>query len=95
MPKSATLSSAVETATKCFAMASAWAASEPSMAPAFLSASSSHQRAILALVMVSSVVNVLDATMNSVVSGSRSTVFSYTSVGSMLEMKRHRSPGCL
>jgi hypothetical protein len=54
-----------------------------------------QSRAIRALVRVSSVVKVLDATMNSVVSGSRSAVFSAQSVGSMLETKRHSGrPAC-
>ena len=55
--------------------------------------SSSQLRASRALVRVSSVVKVLEATMNSVVSGSRSSVFSATSVGSMLETKRALRPG--
>ena len=59
------------------------------MAPDDCSELISQFLAILALVMVSSVVKVLDATMNSVVSASRSWVFSYMSAGSMFEMKRH------
>ena len=51
--------------------------------------------AIRALVIVSKVVNVLDATMNSTVSGSRSWVFSNMSAGSMLLMNRHSMPSCL
>ena len=47
--------------------------------------SSSQRRASLALVSVSWVVKVFDATMNSVVAGSRSRVASARSVGSMLE----------
>ena len=61
MPNSATSSAFVETATKWRATA----ASSPSSA-------SSHARAERALVMVSSVVNVFDATMNRVSAGSRS-----------------------
>ena len=45
-----------------------------------------------ALVRVSRVVKVLEAMMNSVVSGSRSLTFSAQSLGSMLEMKRALSP---
>ena len=53
------------------------------------SKSSSSQRfAYSALVSVSSVVNVFDDTITNVSAGSRSCVFSYTSVGSMFEMKR-------
>ena len=94
MPNSATLSSAVDTATKCFSIASFSAASVSSISPAALSSCSSQLRASRALVSVSRVVNVLDATMNSVVAGSRSAVFSYTSVGSMLETKRACRPSC-
>ena len=93
MPKAATLSSAVDTATKCLATASLAASSKPPIAPEPRSPSSSQARARRALVSVSSVVNVLEATMNKVVSGSRSLVFSATSVGSMLETKRAVRPG--
>ena len=61
MPNLRTSASLVETATKCLATA---ALSPPSLA-------SSQSRAELALVIVSWVVKVLDATMNSVRSGSR------------------------
>ena len=57
MPNFSTLSSAVETAAKCFDTASG------------PSAASIHFRAVAALVMVSTVVKVFEATMNSVVSG--------------------------
>ena len=63
IPNFATSSAFVETATKCFATA----ASSPSVA-------SDHSRAVRAFVIVSSVVNVFDAMMNSVSSGSRSRV---------------------
>lgn len=76
MPKSATRSSAVETATKCFPIAARFASSEPSVTPASCSDDRNQSRAMRAFVIVSSVVNVLDATMNSVVVGSRSFVFS-------------------
>ena len=62
MPKSATFSALVDSATKCLATASSSAASS----------ASSQFRAEVALVIVSMVVNVLDATMNSVSAGSRS-----------------------
>lgn len=76
MPKAATLSRAVDTATKCFATASPRCFSEPSIAPEATSPSSSQDRANRALVSVSRVVKVLLATITSVVSGSRSRVFS-------------------
>jgi len=92
MPKAATLSRAVETATKCLLIASASMRSEPSTAPASRSLVRSQSRAMRALVRVSRVVKVLDATMNRVVAGFRPAVFSATSVGSMLETKRHSRP---
>ena len=79
MPNSATRWALVLTATKCLATA-AWSPPRPA---------SSQLRASVALVSVSCVVNVLDTMTNSVVAGSRSWVFSYRSVGSMLEMNRH------
>ena len=94
MPKSATLCSAVDTATKCLATAPFRVLAPSPTTPTARSPSSSQVRASRALVSVSSVVNVLDATMNRVVSGSRSAVFSATSVGSMLETKRHSRPSC-
>ncbi len=78
MPKAATSSEAVDTATKCFATA----ASSPSRA-------SAQSRAVRAFVIVSSVVNVFEATMKSVSSGSRSSVFSAKSVPSTFETKRN------
>ena len=92
MPNAATLSSAVETATKWWATASVFASSEPSIAPDASSPAQSQSRASRAFVSVSSVVNVFEATMNSVVSGSRSAVFCARSVGSMLETNRARMP---
>jgi len=86
MPKASTLSRAVDTATKCLAMA-------PSASmPRALSAPRNQSRAMRALVRVSRVVKVLEAMMNSVVSGSRSATFSAQSVGSILEMKRADRP---
>ena len=49
---------------------------------------SDHSRAVRALVIVSSVVKVLDETMNSVSAGSRSRAASAKSVPSMFETKR-------
>ena len=89
MPKSATLSSAVDTATKCFATASA---SSVDRRAAARSPSSSHALHSRALVSVSRVPKVLLDTMNSVVAGSRPASFCAASVGSMLLMKRHSSP---
>ena len=54
-------------------------------------AASDQSRAVCALVIVSSVVNVLDETMNSVSAGSRSRVASAKSVPSTLETKRNVS----
>ena len=67
----------VETATKCRATAF----SSPS-------ALSTHSRAVCALVMVSSVVKVLEQTMNKVSSAFRSRVASAKSVPSTFETKR-------
>ena len=85
MPKSATLSSAVETATKCFAhgLVGVVRRSSPSSSQALQSR---------ALVSVSSVPKVLLDTMNSVVAGSRPASVVAASVGSMLEMNRHSRP---
>ena len=77
MPNFATASALVETATKCFATADA----SPS-------ASSSPLARGVAFVIVSSVVNVFDETMNSVSAGSRSCVASAKSVPSTLDTKR-------
>ena len=77
MPNAATSLAFVDTATKC--LATAFSSPSPS---------TSHCRATLALVSVSSVVNVLDETMTSVDAGSRSRSASETSVGSMLETNR-------
>ena len=80
MPNFCTSDALVDTATKCFATA----CSSPN-------AASSHARAERALVIVSSVVNVFDATMNSVSAGSRSCVFSTKSAPSTLDTKRQVS----
>ena len=77
MPNARTRSVFVDTATKCFATA----ASLPS-------AATLHARAELALVIVSSVVNVLDATINNVAAGSRSRVASTKSVASTFDTNR-------
>ena len=92
MPKAATLSSAVDTATKCRATAAVLASSVSAIAPTSTSRRHSQARARRALVSVSSVPKVFDATMNNVVVGSRSATVSATSVGSMLEMKRTSRP---
>ena len=62
------------------------------MAPWAFRVSSSQVRASRAFVIVSSVVNVLETMMQSVVSGSRPRVFSAMSFGSMLETKRQSMP---
>ncbi len=79
MPNSVTLPAFVDSATKCFATAF----SSPSKA------FSSQERAEVALVMVSIVVNVLDATMNSVSAGSRSRVASCRSEPSTFDTNRN------
>ena len=71
MPNVRTSSAFVETATKCLAIA----LSSPR-------AASVHSRADRALVIVSSVVNVFEETMNSVSAASRSRVASTKSVAS-------------
>jgi hypothetical protein len=78
MPKSATFSPLVDTATKCFATA---ASSLPSL-------SSSQLRADFALASVSWVVNVFELTTKRVSAASRSWVASQTSVPSTLDTKR-------
>jgi hypothetical protein len=78
MPNFVTSAALVETATKCLATA---VSSPPSPAK-------DHSRAVRALVIVSSVVKVFEATMNSVSAGSRSRVHSAKSVPSTLETKR-------
>ena len=78
MPNLETLAALVETATKCLATAFA---SPPKPL-------SDQSRAVWALVIVSSVVNVFEETMNSVSAGSRSWVASAKSVPSTLETKR-------
>ena len=79
MPNFATSAALVETATQCLAMA----CSSP-FKPA-----NNQARALCAFVMVSSVVKVLEETMNSVSSTSRSRVASAKSVPSTLETKRN------
>ena len=79
MPNADTFSALVETATKCLATAER---SPPSPL-------SSQSRAVSALVMVSSVVKVLEETMNKVSAGSRSRVASTKSIPSTFETKRN------
>ena len=78
IPNAATASALVETAAKCLAIA----ASSPS-------AASVHSLAVVAFRMVSSVVKVLDETMNRVSAGSRSRVASAKSVPSTFETNRN------
>ena len=85
MPNSATLSRAVETATKCCATAAAGSLS----AGRCSSSQALHSRA---LVSVSRVPKVLLETMNSVVSGSSPASVCPASVGSMLLMNRQVEP---
>jgi hypothetical protein len=85
IPKADTFSAFVETPTKCRAIADP---SPPKRA-------SAHSRAVRAFVIVSSVVNVLEATMNSVSSASRSRVASTKSVPSTLDTKRKVRPRAL
>ena len=77
MPNFSTASEFVDTATKCLAIDDL-----------SCSASSTHWRAVAAFVIVSSVVNVLDDTMNTVSAGSRSRVASAKSVPSTLDTNR-------
>ncbi len=79
MPNSPTLPALVDTATKCL---------RHRLRVAAEAARAATSRAVCALVIVSSVVKVLDATMNSVVAGSRSRTASAKSVPSTLETKR-------
>ena len=81
MPNSATFSALVETATKCWATA-------PSP-----SSATSHARAVRALVSVSMVVNVLEATTKSVDAGSRSASVPAMSAPSTLDTKRQVRAG--
>ena len=78
IPNSATLAPLVDTATKWLATA----ASSPR-------AASSHRRAEVALVRVSTVVNVLEQTTKRVSAGSRSWVASHRSSPSTLDTKRN------
>ncbi len=94
MPNAATLSRAVETATKWRDTAAPSASDPASIAPDARSASSSQALQSRALVSVSRVPKVLLDTMNSVVVGSRSPRVVAASVGSMLEMNRHSSSAC-
>ena len=75
MPKSETLCALVDMATKCLAT---------SVDSAFLR---NHSRAALALLRVSNVVNVFEAMINRVVSGSHFYSVVETSVGSIFETK--------
>ena len=78
MPNFDTSSALVETATKCLAIA----ASSRSVA-------SVHFRALCALVIVSSVVNVFEEMIHKVSAGSRSWVASWKSVPSTFDTKRN------
>ena len=78
IPKADTCSAFVDTATK-------WRAIADSSPP---SCDSIHARAVRAFVIVSSVVNVFEATMNRVSSASRSRVASAKSVPSTFDTKR-------
>src|SRR5712691_6506138 len=80
MPNFATSSALVETATKCFGTA-AWPSRE-----------TSHSRAERAFISVSWVVNVFEATMKSVLAGSRCFTVSARCVPSTLETKCARNP---
>ena len=80
MPNSSTSSLLVDTATKCLDTA------------ASPSASVSQRRAAVALVSVSSVENVFDATMKSVVAGSSPSSLATRSAGSTLETNRAEMP---
>ena len=82
IPNFRTSDSAVDTATKCLATAR----SSPS-------ARRHHARAVRALVSVSIVVNVLEATTNNVSAGSRPPVAATKSAPSTLETKRAVSLG--
>ncbi len=77
MPNSATFSAFVDNATKCLATADSSAR-----------ASSSQERADVALVTVSMVVKVLEAMTNSVSAGSRSRTASCRSAPSTFDTKR-------
>ena len=76
IPNSCTAIALVESATKCLAMC-AWS----------FAVFKNHVRAERALVIVSWVVNVLDATMNRVVSGLHASKACAKCVPSMLETK--------
>ena len=78
IPNLETSASLVETATKCLAIA----ASSPRAARV-------HWRAVRALVIVSRVVKVFEATMKSVSAGSRSRVASQKSVPSTFDTNRN------
>ncbi len=78
MPNLATSLALVDTATKCLATDFS-----------SFSFASAQLRAVCALVIVSSVVNVLEEMMNRVSSASRSRVASRKSVPSMFETKRN------
>ncbi len=78
MPNRVTSCALVDTATKCLATALS----------SFKSVSN-HARAVWALVIVSSVVKVLEETMNKVSPGSRARTASAKSVPSTLETKRN------
>src|SRR5882724_8207300 len=79
LPNFVTSAAFVDTETKCLA-------TDRSSPP---SPASDQARAVLAFVIVSSVVNVFEETMNSVSAGSRSRTASTKSVPSTLETKRN------
>ena len=80
MPNASTSLLLVETATKCLDTA------------ASPSASVSQRRAAVALVRVSSVENVFDAMMKSVVAGSSPSSFATRSAGSIFDTNRAEMP---
>src|SRR5512136_477499 len=82
IPNFATAAVLVDIAAKCFAIAAS-----------SLAVSRNHARAVWALVIVSWVVKVLDATRKSTVSGFTSFKVSTRSVLSTLETKWTRKPG--
>ncbi len=84
MPNFVTCSALVDTATKCFAIAAG-----------SFSVRRAHSRAVCALVIVSSVVNVFDEMMNSVWAASTSRVASAKSVPSTFETKWNVRPRSL
>ncbi len=78
MPQSAVFSPAEDTAANC--------------APGSATAADIHSQAVRALVIVSVVVKVLDATITSVVAGSQAAMAPATSAASTFETKWTRGP---